>query len=181
MIATRFHLSRPQSSSRPGMTLLETLAALFVLSLLIFGGGAWIISANRAAHAVTAASQETIVMVRALNAVRADLVEADPDSIILDGEDNAIRATTTRCAPGAPAGWRRIYWRLDDGSLIRFERTLPDTAETEARQTVLLGVESFTIAAVDNISEVDSGVRLFTIAIRLRSGMQMQRLWGLDQ
>ena len=163
------------------MTLLETLASLAVLSIFIFGGGAWIISANRTAQAASMSSYETMMMVRAFDAIRADLVEAKPDSIILDVGDNAIQAITTRCAPSTQAGWRQVHWRFDDGSLIRFERMLPDSDGMDTQNAVLVEVESFTIADADNKSEIDTGVRLHSIAIRLRSGMQMQRLWGLDQ
>lgn len=163
------------------MTLLETLATLVVLSIFIFGGGAWIISANRTAQAVSASSHETMIMVRAFDSIRADLVEAEPESIILDVEDNAIRAITTRCAPGKIAGWRQVQWRYDNGSLIRFERVLPDSDDTETLLAVLVGVESFTVSAVNDLPEVHSEVQVFAINICLRSGMPMQRLWRLGQ
>ena len=172
-------ISRFSTPVHSGMTLLETLAALALLSIFTFGGGAWIVSASHAARAVTTSSQDSISLTRALDALRADLIEATPESIDFDMNQNEVRVITMRGAPGEGIGWRRVTWRLNESSLVRVEQSLPEREGSKAPCAILHGVESF-VVMIDEVHEVNSTTEIFVITLRLTSGSQTTRVWAAD-
>ena len=172
-------MTRSASQTRRGLTLLETLAALAIFSLVSTVGGAWIISASRAAQSTAAAARESTILAPTLDAIRADLIEAAPKSIEFDSELHEIRMTTARRAPGADHGWRRATWRLTDESIIRSERLLGNDADSELEQVIVNGVESFIISCVES-SGGDPNAVIVTITLGLASGASNQCVWRLE-
>lgn len=164
------------SRAARAMTLLETLAALAVLSLLTWAAGAWVLAAARTQRDLAGGPSPEELLGRTHAAIARDIASAAPGmgdefrgsaaarfgankgrspAVVFDAENHRIVMRTSCPAPGEPAGWRLVTWRLDGDALVRAERLAPGSPSAaaaslgvETRSVALRGVRSFRIEPV---------------------------------
>lgn len=131
---------RPTLLRNAGLTLLELLVSLAVLSLFMSAASAWLVTTAHASVAVTRFADASLPAGRALELLRADLDEAEPGSTVVEANPGDVRIEMITChAAGLePASWRRVEWRWAPSSgrgsdLLRTAAGLP-------QRTVLRGV-----------------------------------------
>lgn len=163
-----------------GFTLLETLAALALLSLVAGAGGAWIIGESRFARTVTQTSDETAALARVMDALRADLFESITQTVQAQYNDDELTLLTTRAAPFRPEGWREAAWRLDNESscLMRREQELSPRDAEPYEQVVMRDVASFVISLLDEESGSEPK-RVLSVALTLTSGVVSEHVWSV--
>ncbi len=128
--------------NRRGLTLLEMLAALSLMSLVIAGASSWLVGSTRAERALRDGADERAWVTRAAERLRRDLDEAVPGSVEIDAERRVVRAVVPDAASEEPR-WRRVEWSFDlSGHALR--RGLIDLdhrqrGATHRRRTVLTG------------------------------------------
>lgn len=148
-------------SSRRGLTLVELLAALALLSLVVSVSSAWTIGVVRAGRAVIESNEIDPALDRALRLLAGDLDEALADPALSGRRDAAVcfgveqsEIVVVRAGDGSldPAGWHRVTWRLDPkGELLR--ESIPAGADASAaevvRRVALRGVKRFDIVPIE--------------------------------
>jgi len=116
-----------------GLTLVELLAALVVLSLFVALGGGWLISSSQAIAIIDSETDRGVASARTLTYLLDDLDAAAPLSLQVD--DDSISLSTLNPSPGSTAGWSRVTWRNNDrGEVLRSATTLDsaEASDTEA-------------------------------------------------
>jgi len=150
-------------ANRPGLTLIEALAAVALLSLVASIGGSWLVGAARAGAAVSVSADQTAVLARTLEALRGNLAHAGSGTIRLAPEGDELSMTTTSAAPGAAAGWREVRWFLEGDALTRTERLIAASSPEERLNIVLRGAEW-------SIERVESDGNASALSIELTLG-----------
>lgn len=135
--------------SRRGMTLLELLAALGLLSLTIAAASGWLVGVARTEARLRDGAAERAWVGRAADLLRRDLRQAWPGSVEID----PARGLITAFSPDGNStdhGWKRIEWSRDTetGTLRRRERRPAPNSPADARD-VLAGATGWLIEQHD--------------------------------
>lgn len=137
--------------TRRGLTLLEMLAALSLMSLVIAGASSWLLGSTRAERALRDGAEERAWVTRAAERLRRDLDEAVPSGVAIDAERRVVRAVVPDTASDEPR-WRRVEWSFDPSSralqrgLIGLDHR--EGGETRQHRTVLTGDVAWRIEPV---------------------------------
>ncbi len=152
-------LRRQLAGGRRGLTLLEVLAALSLLSVFLVGVGSWLGVATRTARDAALGAGAGGPVRRAAAAIERDLAAAAlrPRSVVVDASGAALRIVQGGFDERErKTRWREVEWRLAPGvpgstgrsarggTLIRGERWL-DGQEPALERIALRGVERFEI------------------------------------
>lgn len=121
------------SRVRPGLTLLELLAALAILAGVVSAGSAWTVTLSRSAQSSIRKSQQVNVKSRVIAVLQQDLDGATPSSVVV--KDGTLEMVTTH-RPGDPVpAWQTVRWKFDSAkhSLVREETSArSEDARTQA-------------------------------------------------
>ncbi|MEQ9617531.1 MAG: type II secretion system protein [Phycisphaerales bacterium] len=122
-----------------GMTLIETLAALVILSLAVAAGGQWLVSFARFSSSMEHVSSDELATIRVAELIRDDVfMRAQDDSgrlLLLD--DAGFELVTSNWVPGDPPGWNRVLWSFDDEDSWLVRTTRPVRDEGQPRERVV--------------------------------------------
>ena len=113
-----------------GMTLIEVLAALSILSMFVVLVTSWMTGSVRRHRQLVERTAGSSTLDRIMEAISADLSASAPNSIEVDEEHARITCRTTHRLPGDPPGWHQVTWQRGDawgedrtGGLVRFVTT----------------------------------------------------------
>ena len=139
--------------SARGMTLLELLAALALLSTFVIAAHAWTISVVRWQGLVRGGA--LLQMDRVLGAITQDLIASSEVSV----ENGSPVLLTSRVLPGDPltdTGWQRVTWQIDRDELVRVNGQ-------GDKRVIMRGITSF---AVELSTRAETGPDLIRFTIQ---------------
>ncbi|MCA9293223.1 MAG: prepilin-type N-terminal cleavage/methylation domain-containing protein [Phycisphaerales bacterium] len=141
--------------TRRGMTMLELLAALALLSTFVVGAHAWMMSMIRAQRVLGDHGQ--VFIDRTLAALQQDLdgaVEIQVD------EGHQLTVRTAHALPGDPitdTGWQQVTWARDGRKLVR-------TCVSAPGRAILVDVSMFEVL---DLEEAPSKPRSLQVRVSL--------------
>ncbi len=138
-------LSPTAERATRGLTLIELLAALVLLSVFVPLAGGWLVASAKAASVMTERSEGPSAARRALALLLDDLDAADAETVSL--RDGVFSMTTPHPAPGARAAWRRVSWSVNEDAEVMRTSTPLDEQEDDA-QTLTIGPGELTITPI---------------------------------
>lgn len=98
--------------SLPGLTMLELLVAIALLGMFVVSSGHLLRTAMLLERQLRSGADREWLHERLRAAFLADLIAADPDSIVLTDDGVAMR-TLSALPPELPA-WREVRWGVED-------------------------------------------------------------------
>lgn len=100
--------SRPE---RPGLTLIELLAALAILAGVVSAGSAWTVALAKSAQQSAQSAQEFGARSRVLAVLQQDLDSAQPRSVNV--QEGTLELITAHRPGDAVPAWRTVRWSFD--------------------------------------------------------------------
>jgi len=151
-------------TARPGLTLIEMLLSLVILSAMVALSGVWLVSAARTSSHESRRSAQQLALQRAVLVLQRDLDQAADGSIEPVEHENGLASVqmVTCHQPGQhpedSTGWIIVTWSVDaaSGSLIRAARpAAPGSAHRPVERRVLQGP---VVLACDHGPSEENGV-----------------------
>lgn len=103
-----------------GMTLVEVLATLAILSMFVVLVSAWMTGSVRRHRAMVEVAYSSSVLDRIMLAMAADIAESAPNSVEVEPDMDRLACLTTHRLPGDPEGWNQVTWQwTEDRGLVR--------------------------------------------------------------
>ncbi len=135
-------------TARPGLTLIEVLLSLVILSAMVALGGVWLVSAARTSSHESRRSAQQLALQRAVLVLQRDIDQAADGSVEPVEHESGLASLQliTSHQPGQhpedSPGWLIVTWSVDQtsGSLIRASRpAAPGSAHGTVERRVLQG------------------------------------------
>jgi len=160
--------------SRAGLTLIETLAALTILSVAVAAGGNWLVSTARYSGALQRSTSDELAVVRTIELLRDDLFAVAQTTIptaehgVAVSPGGVVSLVTANGVPGDEPRWHRVEWLFDEESheIIRRSRSIR-TTENVSERIVALDVSEWLLAETEDTASVvqESSDILLTLSI----------------
>jgi len=148
--------------SRTGLTLIETLAALTILSLAVVAGGRWLVSTARYGESLQRVTSDELATTRTIELLRDDLFAIDQSDTNAFGSDSGavvsreggISLITANGVPGDAPGWHRVAWFYDERlrTVTRRSRPVGDTGGFTER-VVAANISAWSLADPEDEGE----------------------------
>lgn len=183
-----------------GLTLLELLAAVALLSVFVSGVGAWMVSVSRAGVELDREVQERSVLERTLTAIEDDIHQAwivkqagrESEGVVPAIEfdelsHRIVLVTSSRIDPTEEYGWLRVEWVFDRDARVLRRVSAPVRGDrAEAARDALRGVVRFRVAEAvregeENGTDGVAGWRAVSVEVELESGAAMSVITGVAQ
>lgn len=157
---------------RRGLTILELLLSLAILSAMVALAGTWLVGAARASVDESRRAWRQLTLHRAALVLQRDVDEAADNSVEIVEHDNAARSIrmVTSHHPGRSEGdergWAVVTWTLQpvSGHLIRATAPVSDQDRPPVERRVLHGPVGLMINA-DQTIESSPGRGMVTVII----------------
>lgn len=141
--------------ARRGLSLVELLCALTILSAFVVAATSWMTSTAKAQTAIEQTLDKQIMLQRIVVLLRADLDNALPSTVTPVLATGRLSMITADSADQGAPGWRRIRWYLDpnSGELIRSSQRSDSANPT--KRVIAWGVQRFEmeVIAISNTTQ----------------------------
>lgn len=142
--------------SRLGLTLLEVLVSLALLSLFTAAAGRWLVGLSHRSESMCSLANHTSRDARLSSLLRDDLDAMLDRSLRVDLDQRTLEFVSCYVVPGDRPGWARVTWRHDDdaGGLVRTRRLLEDE-RSESRELAHLDRNAWSLETIERDPESD--------------------------
>jgi len=140
------HCARP--GSRRGLTLIELLAALTILSVFTAAATAWMTTSARAQAAIEQTLSARVTAQRIADLIRDDLLSSIPATVSPDLASGRLAIITADILTQDSPGWRRVRWFLDPNTNELIRTTQPTDSARPSRRIIAWGVSRFSLERV---------------------------------
>lgn len=96
---------------RPGLTLIELLAALAIVASVVSAGSAWTLTLTRTAQGNAQSAQACAARARVVAVLQQDLDGAQPKSVTV--KEGTLECLTIHRPGDAVPAWREVSWSFD--------------------------------------------------------------------
>jgi prepilin-type N-terminal cleavage/methylation domain-containing protein len=150
---------------RPGLTLIELLAALAILAGVVSAGSAWTVTLARSVHSSARATQEFGARARLLAVLRQDLDSAQPQSVSV--KEGTLELLTTHRPGAAIPAWRTVRWSFDPAR----RRLTREDGATKSQQRHRQSIDDIVLdwsAALEEAPRTERVNKSDVLTVRLR-------------
>ncbi|MCB9848562.1 MAG: prepilin-type N-terminal cleavage/methylation domain-containing protein [Phycisphaeraceae bacterium] len=129
------------NGSRRGLTLIELLAALTILSAFTAAASAWLTSATRARAGIEEQFTRRLIVSRVADRIRSDLGAALPATVEADLAEGRLSMIAPDSIDPGGAAWKRVRWFVNAESRELIRETQTTDAARPERRIIAWGVE----------------------------------------